>query len=66
MDACKKVCEENGLEPLVAKRSDWYGRIQVATPVIDGVLDPAVYEVINTFRNFFSFLFFCILLTFLH
>ena len=43
-----KVCEENGLEPLVAKRSDWYGRIQVATPVIDGVLDPAVYEVINT------------------
>ena len=43
-----KVCEENNLEPLVAKRSDWYGRIQVATPVIDGVLDPAVYEVINT------------------
>ena len=43
-----KVCEENGLEPLVAKRSDWYGRIQVATPVIDGVLDPAVYDVINT------------------
>ena len=43
-----QVCEDNGLEPLVAKRSDWYGRIQVATPVIDGVLDPAVYEVINT------------------
>jgi raffinose/stachyose/melibiose transport system substrate-binding protein len=43
-----KVCEENNLEPLVSKRSDWYGRIQVATPVIDGVLDPAVYEVINT------------------
>ena len=42
-----KVCEENNLEPLVAKRSDWYGRIQVATPVIDGVLDPSVYEVIN-------------------
>ena len=42
-----KVCEENNLEPLVSKRSDWYGRIQVATPVIDGVLDPAVYEVIN-------------------
>ena len=43
-----KVCEENNLEPLVSKRSDWYGRIQVATPVIDGVLDPSVYEVINT------------------
>ncbi len=43
-----KVCEENNLEPLVAKRADWYNRIQVATPVIDGVLDPAVYEVINT------------------
>ena len=42
-----KVCKENNLEPLVSKRSDWYGRIQVATPVIDGVLDPAVYEVIN-------------------
>lgn len=43
-----KVCEENNLEPLVAKRADWYNRIEVATPVIDGVLDPAVYEVINT------------------
>lgn len=43
-----KVCEENNLEPLVAKRSDWYNRIEVATPVIDGVLDPSVYEVINT------------------
>jgi len=42
-----KVCEENNLEPLVAKRSDWYGRIQVATPVIDGVLPASVYEVIN-------------------
>ena len=42
-----KVCKENNLEPLVAKRADWYNRIQVATPVIDGVLDPAVYEVIN-------------------
>ncbi len=42
-----KVCEENNLEPLVAKRADWYGRIQVATPVIDSVLDPSVYEVIN-------------------
>ena len=40
--------KDNNLEPLVSKRSDWYGRIQVATPVIDGVLDPAVYEVINT------------------
>lgn len=35
------------LEPLVGKRSQWYNDIQVATPVIDGVLDPAVYEVIN-------------------
>ena len=43
-----KVCEENNLEPLVAKRAAWYNRIEVATPVIDGVLDPAVYEVINT------------------
>lgn len=43
-----KVCEENNLEPLVAKRADWYNRIEVATPVIDGVLDPSVYEVINT------------------
>ena len=43
-----EVCEENNLEPLVAKRADWYNRIEVATPVIDGVLDPAVYEVINT------------------
>lgn len=43
-----KVCEENDLEPLVAKRADWYNRIEVATPVIDGVLQPAVYEVINT------------------
>jgi len=42
-----KVCKDNNLEPLVAKRADWYNRIQVATPVIDGVLDPAVYEVIN-------------------
>lgn len=42
------VCEEEGLEPLVAKRADWYNRIEVATPVIDGVLQPAVYEVINT------------------
>ena len=35
------------LEPLVGKRSQWYADIQVATPVIDGVLDPSVYEVIN-------------------
>ena len=42
-----KVCEEENLEPLVAKRSDWYGRIQVATPVIDGVLVADVYNVIN-------------------
>ncbi len=35
------------LEPLVGKRSQWYNDIQVATPVIDGVLDPSVYEVIN-------------------
>ncbi len=44
----EKVCEENNLEPLVAKRAEWYNRIEVATPVIDGVLDPVVYEVINT------------------
>ncbi|MCQ2411601.1 MAG: extracellular solute-binding protein [Sphaerochaetaceae bacterium] len=43
-----KVCEEYNLEPLVAKRSDWYNNIQVATPVIDGVLPAAVFEVINT------------------
>lgn len=43
-----KFCEDNNLEPLVAKRAQWYNDIQVATPVIDGVLDPAVYEVINT------------------
>ena len=42
-----KVCEEKGLEPLVAKRSQWYNNIQVATPVIDGVLPPQVYELIN-------------------
>ena len=43
----RDFCEKNNLEPLVAKRADWYNRIQVATPVIDGVLDPSVYEVIN-------------------
>jgi raffinose/stachyose/melibiose transport system substrate-binding protein len=42
-----KVCEENNLEPLVAKRSEWYGRIQVVTPIIDGVLDPSVYQVVD-------------------
>lgn len=42
-----KVIEENNLEPLVGKRAEWYNRIQVATPVIDGVLDPSVYNVIN-------------------
>ena len=41
-------CEENNLEPFIAKRADWYNNIQVATPVIDGVLQPEVYEVINT------------------
>jgi len=35
------------LEPLVGKRSQWYNDIQVATPVIDGVLPASVYEVIN-------------------
>lgn len=43
-----KVCEEYNLEPLVAKRAQWYNDIQVATPVIDAVLPAAVYEVINT------------------
>lgn len=43
-----QFCVDNNLEPLVAKRADWYSRIEVATPVIDGVLDPAVYNVINT------------------
>lgn len=42
-----KVIADNQLEPLVGKRADWYNRIAVATPVIDGVLDPAVYNVIN-------------------
>jgi len=41
------VVERFDLEPLVGKRSQWYNDIQVATPVIDGVLDPSVYEVIN-------------------
>lgn len=43
-----QFCVEKNLEPLVAKRADWYNRIEVSTPVIDGVLDPAVYNVINT------------------
>ena len=43
-----QFCVDKNLEPLVAKRADWYNRIEVATPVIDGVLDPAVYNVINT------------------
>ena len=42
-----EVVESFNLEPLVEKRAQWYNDIQVATPVIDGVLDPAVYEVIN-------------------
>lgn len=41
-------CKELNLEPFVAKRSAWYNNIQVATPVIDGVLTADVYEVINT------------------
>ena len=43
-----EVVASFNLEPLVEKRAQWYNDIQVATPVIDGVLDPSVYEVINT------------------
>ena len=42
-----KVIEENNLEPLVGKRARFYQEY-ATTPVIDGVLQSDVYNVINT------------------
>jgi raffinose/stachyose/melibiose transport system substrate-binding protein len=42
-----KVVVENNLEPLVAKRAKFYELPTEITPVVDGVLDPEVVNVIN-------------------
>lgn len=42
-----KVVAENDLDPLLAKRAAYYTIPEVLTPVVDGVLDPEVYNVIN-------------------
>ncbi len=41
-----KVIADNNLEPFVQKRAEFYTKYST-TPVIDGVLDPSVYNVIN-------------------
>ena len=43
-----KVVKENNLEPLVAKRAEYYKNYNTVSPVIDGVLAGDVYNVINT------------------
>lgn len=42
-----KVVAENNLEPLVQKRAKYYEIPTAITPVIDGVVAPEVYNVIN-------------------
>lgn len=42
-----KVVKENNLEPIIAKRAEFYELPTAVTPVLDGVLDPEVVNVIN-------------------
>lgn len=42
-----KVIEEEQLEPLIGKRAKYYQEYSNTTPVIDGVLNSDVYNVIN-------------------